>query len=562
MGQNGVILLLVFLAVAIYVSVSESKRRKQKMLQRIKKSWGKTADRDIRPEELEMISHYATDCHTGDIPCSEKDYIDDITWNDLSMDLLYKRMNSCFSSVGQEYLYKMLRLPFNNIDKLKETDRLAEYFAGNERDRNEILKVFYSLGYTKKISTSDYVGLLLDLKPGNNIIHFVSVVLIIISFVVTFGINPMAGVFMIIASVALAIISYYSCKAKIEPYFICITQVVKMVNAAKKINKLGIKTLDRYCLELSTLVNDMSKATKYTELLASSNESGSIAEILLDYIRMITHVDMIVFNRSVRMLGDKSEEIYRLIEILGYIECTIAVASYRESLDYWCVPEFINRKDMLIVKDVYHPNITNAVPNSINVNKNILLTGSNASGKSTFLKTIAINAILSQSIDTSVSKEYRAPVFRIYSSMSLKDNLEGHDSYYIVEIKALKRILDSIDYDEKPVLCFVDEVLRGTNTVERIAASSQILKSLCGRSVLCFAATHDIELTRMLDNYFDNYHFEEDFNQDVVFNYKLLKGPATTRNAIKLLKSIGYDDKIIKAADDTANQFLQTGNWC
>lgn len=562
MGQNGVILLLVFLAVAIYVSVSESKRRKQKMLQRIKKSWGKTADRDLRPEELEKISHYATDCHMGDIPCSEKDYIDDITWNDLSMDLVYKRMNSCFSSVGQEYLYKMLRLPFNDTDKLKETDRLARYFAENERDRNEILKVFYSLGYTKKISTSDYVGLLLDLKPGNSMIHYIFVALIIISFAVTFGINPTAGIFMIVASVALAIITYYSCKAKIEPYFICITQVVKMVNTAKKINKLGIKALDKYCQELSTLVNDMSRATKYTELLASSNESGSIAEILLDYIRMITHVDLIIFNRSVRMLGNKSEEIYSLIEILGYIECTIAVASYRESLDYWCVPEFTNRKDSLIVKDVYHPNITNPVSNSISVYKNILLTGSNASGKSTFLKTIAINAILSQSIDTSVSKEYRAPVFRIYSSMSLKDNLEGNDSYYIVEIKALKRILDSIDYDEKPVLCFVDEVLRGTNTVERIAASSQILKNMCGRSVLCFAATHDIELTRILDNYFDNYHFEEDFNQDVVFNYKLLKGPATTRNAIKLLKSIGYDDKIIKAADDTANLFLQTGNWC
>lgn len=562
MGQNGVILLLVFLAVAIYVSVSESKRRKQKMLQRIKKGWGKTSNRDLRPEELEKISHYATDCHMGDIPCSEKDYIDDITWNDLSMDLVYKRMNSCFSSVGQEYLYKMLRLPFNNTDKLKETDRLARYFAENERDRDEILKVFYSLGYTKKISTSDYVGLLLDLKPGNSIIHYIFVVLIIISFAVTFGINPTAGIFMIVASVALAIITYYSCKAKIEPYFICITQVVKMVNTAKKINKLGIKALEKYCQELSTLVNDMSRATKYTELLASSNESGSIAEILLDYIRMITHVDLIIFNRSVRMLGNKSEEIYSLIEILGYIECTIAVASYRESLDYWCVPEFTNRKDSLIVKDVYHPNITNPVSNSISVYKNILLTGSNASGKSTFLKTIAINAILSQSIDTSVSKEYRAPVFRIYSSMSLKDNLEGNDSYYIVEIKALKRILDSIDYDEKPVLCFVDEVLRGTNTVERIAASSQILKSMCGRSVLCFAATHDIELTRILDNYFDNYHFEEDFNQDVVFNYKLLKGPATTRNAIKLLKSIGYDDKIIKAADDTANLFLQTGNWC
>ena len=146
--------------------------------------------------------------------------------------------------------------------------------------------------------------------------------------------------------------------------------------------------------------------------------------------------------------------------------------------------------------------------------------------------------------------------------MALKDNLEGHDSYYIVEIKSLKRILDSIDDKKKPVLCFVDEVLRGTNTVERIAASSQILKSMNGKNVICFAATHDIELTRILKDCYDNYHFQEDFCEDVVFNYKLMNGPATSRNAIKLLKGIGYDDCITKAADDMANRFLQTGDWC
>ena len=86
-------------------------------------------------------------------------------------------------------------------------------------------------------------------------------------------------------------------------------------------------------------------------------------------------------------------------------------------------------------------------------------------------------------------------------------------------------------------MCFVDEVLRGTNTVERIAASTQILKSLTGSNILCFAATHDIEMTDLLRDFFDNYHFEEDIRDgDVFFNYRLMKGKAATRNAIKLLE--------------------------
>lgn len=93
--------------------------------------------------------------------------------------------------------------------------------------------------------------------------------------------------------------------------------------------------------------------------------------------------------------------------------------------------------------------------------------------------------------------------------MSLKDDLGGKNSYYIVEIKALKRILTAAEQTGCPVLCFVDEVLRGTNTVERIAASSEILKYLKDKNVLCFAATHDIELTAILSGCYDNYHFRK-----------------------------------------------------
>ena len=190
------------------------------------------------------------------------------------------------------------------------------------------------------------------------------------------------------------------------------------------------------------------------------------------------------------------------------------------------------------------------------------IIGPSGCGKSTFLRTIAVNAVLSQTIFTSVSKNYQAPYFRIYSSMSLKDDLGGKNSYYIVEIKALKRILTAAEQTGCPGLCFVDEGLRGTNTVERIAASSEILKYLKDKNVLCFAATHDIELTAILSGCYDNYHFQEEVTDDeVIFDFKLYTGPATTRNAIKLLKTIGYDSTIINAAERSAGYFLNNGKW-
>ena len=113
--------------------------------------------------------------------------------------------------------------------------------------------------------------------------------------------------------------------------------------------------------------------------------------------------------------------------------------------------------------------------------------------------------------------------------------------YDILEITSLKRVMDAISTDGAPVLCFVDEVLRGTNTIERIAASVQILKSLTNRSDLCFAATHDIELTHLLQEEYDNYHFKEEIEEnDMSFSYNILNGRAQSRNAIKLLGKHGY----------------------
>ncbi|MBP5624491.1 MAG: DNA mismatch repair protein MutS [Lachnospiraceae bacterium] len=244
---------------------------------------------------------------------------------------------------------------------------------------------------------------------------------------------------------------------------------------------------------------------------------------------------------------------------LGTVEFYLDIAMYRASIDSFAEPQFAGE---LSLKNAYHPLINDPVKNSINVNRGVLLTGSNASGKSTFLKTVAINILFAQTIYTVLCDSYSGELYSLFSSMSLRDNLEG-DSYFMVEIKAIKRILDFASANsDKKIVCFVDEVLRGTNTVERISASTEILRHFADLGVLCFAATHDGELTFLLEDRFDNYHFEEEIlDNDVLFNYKLNSGRATGRNAIKLLSVMGFEETIVDNASKRAEAFLEKGLW-
>lgn len=101
---------------------------------------------------------------------------------------------------------------------------------------------------------------------------------------------------------------------------------------------------------------------------------------------------------------------------------------------------------------------------------------------------MALSQILAQTIYTVPADSYQTDFYAVYTSMALRDDLATSSSYFMVEIKSLKRIIDAGKEKKHPVMCFVDEVLRGTNTVERIAASTEILKSLTEDHIFSFAA--------------------------------------------------------------------------
>lgn len=545
--------IVLFLGIA---SAVEFRNAKKQFEATVKNRYGKYAEREYEHEEYERITHYfLNNTEVDDY------YIDDITWNDLDMDTLYRMMNQCYSSAGDSILYHMLRRPCENVEELNRREKIIRWFQDHKEQRENMQFLLARMGRTKKIAFTDYMDNLVNLPDRSNLIHYVCLLLIPVAIGI-FIAEPAIGLVPIFFAMAFNIVVYTKKKAEIQAYVICFEYILRMLDAIKASDSIAFEEMEPLKQDLkNTAVKLKSFQTGAGLAMSIGKNGGSLTESIMMYTRMIFHFDLIKFNQMLKVVKTKTKECESLFQGLGEIDACISIASFREALPYYSIPdlsETANRS--MVLEEVYHPMIENAVSNSITADKGVLITGSNASGKSTFLKVVAINAIFAQTIHTAIAKQYVAPLYHIYSSMSLRDSIQGSESYYMVEIKSLKRILNA--KRGLPILCFVDEVLRGTNTVERIAASTEILKSISDGAFLCFAATHDVELTHLLEKEYDNYHFEEEIvDDDVHFSYQIHQGRATTRNAIKLLNMMGYEKSIIYNAEKRASSFLEQGVW-
>lgn len=553
-------LILFFIVLIMWREYVGNRQYLKNRLEQIYAAYGTPPERTYGAEELARISMYYQ-------KHQRVDQIDDITWNDLNLDAVYQRLNTCLSAAGDEYLYYRLRTPAKDGDELLYLEKRIRFFMEQEEERHRLQKICYQLGRTGRHSIYEYLDhldLLGERKSGK---YFFWDFLVLLSIGLMFVSLPV-GLICLFGVLCHNLITYFKEFRQVEPYITSFAYVRRLLQGTDELGKADISEIAEELTEVREINRKLRGFIKSTYLIAAAGQSGgNPLEVLFDYLRMLFYLDLIRFNKALHDLRRYMSEVDRLITVVGQLECAVAVGSFRRSLEEnWCEPKLCEEagKDLFLrAEELYHPLLQNAVPNDLYAKRGVLLTGSNASGKSTFLRAVAVNALLAQTVHTCAAAKYEAPFYRIYSSMSLRDDLTGGDSYYMVEIKSIKRILDQARQKEgSPVLCFVDEVLRGTNTVERIAASTQIMKKLAAGHALCFAATHDIELTKLLRQEYDNYHFEERIEEnDIFFPYLLMDGPASTRNAIALLKMLQYDESITAAAEAMAERFLQEGNW-
>ncbi|WP_075839120.1 MutS-related protein [Clostridium perfringens] len=492
---------------------------------------------------------------------SSGESIDELIWNDLDMDTVFKRINYTKTSLGEAYLYYKLREISYNEDEWTSLEKLINLFTINEDLRNKVSLLLMKVGKLNDLNLTNFIY-----NPKfSKIPSYYKYPLLSLGFIFSIFLSfiyTKVGLILSFIFLCINILSYQSEKIFLEDRFKVMIYLLNNINLCISLSKIKDKDFEFFKNEVSSALHNF-KALNMVKIYGNSFQKKENAftdiDIIFDYIKMFFMVDIIAYQNSVKILEKNKENLYKIYDIVAKLDFALSLAYYRKSLSEYTIPEFIESDDISL-ENLYHPLIDNPVKNSILIKNNILFTGSNASGKSTFIKAVALNCILAQSLNTALCSKYRCKFSRVVTSMAIKDNILAGDSYFIAEIKSLKRLLDSLN-GEIRVLAFVDEILKGTNTIERISASASILKYAESTNGILLVATHDMELTQILETY-ENFHFSETVTEDgVTFDYKLKKGPSNTKNALKLLKAMDFNNEVVSLSNQVYNNFIETEKW-
>ena len=525
-------------------------RRALALRRRVAESFGQTPAEPERPRA--MTREFWELLRAGE-PAGQ--CIDDATWNDLDMDDVFARIDICQSAVGRACLYAVLHR-LNTGPELARRARLCGLFAARPALRLNVQLCLARLGRKRG---QEFAGFLFDPSPMRLPLAGLYRICMFLPFLAlpSLFFGPWALCFL--AACVLNTALYYHAKDKIRAHLDTLGYFSMLLSAAKRLSRL----VQADAPQLSDALNDAARPLKAVSggvgALARPS-TGELNDMLFELMGALTLAPLLYYDRAVRVMQREHAALLRLCMLLGETELAIAALSFRESLPLRCTPEFTSEM-ALVCDELYHPLLETPVANSAVFRRHTLFTGSNASGKSTFIKALAVNAILAQTLGVCAARAFTLPRALAVSSMAVSDNLCAGDSYFVAELKSLRRLL-ACAQTGTPCLCFIDEILKGTNTVERIAASAAVLRHLAGCRCLCFVATHDRELTEMLAGLYENRHFSEQVGPEgVTFDYLLREGPAHTRNAIALLAQLGFPAKVTQAAEDAARAFEAEGRW-
>ena len=482
-----------------------------------------------------------------DLSSKDKYTIDDSTWDDLMMDDVFKKIDRTYTSQGEASLYAMLRNPLFNERKLKNRSNTITYLKEHKDLSVNLRCILFKMGGDPDNSLIEMIEGLLSISKFKSILYTITgliapILLTILSIILQ---NPYlflaATVFMYI-NIGIHHTEIRTVKAK------GIVKLTDMFTASHKILKVNSPVLESYNDELRNCLEELKDIDRNTAFIKFVTGFGGLMEL----VAVPFLLEVITYYRITPYLVKKESEILKLYYIIGEIDALVSMASFEMSYeDKISIPNFIDDVKISIEEGI-HPLIENPVSNSITIdNKGIILTGTNMSGKSTFLRMISTNILFAQTFNIVFAKSYNACFFNLVTSISPKDDINSGKSYYMAEAESLLRIINALD-DDVPVFTTIDEIFRGTNPIERISSSAEILRYINERKGICIAATHDQEISDILKDSYDFYYFSESVSNEhgLNFDYKLKKGVTNTRNAIKLLEFLGYPKEIIDKSYD------------
>ncbi len=323
------------------------------------------------------------------------------------------------------------------------------------------------------------------------------------------------------------------------------------------------KTIHQYSLLLQKIENESFQSQKLIDLqqkLMFKKENASIhlkqlAGLFSNMDSISNFVTAIVFNGTflfnlhvlkslIQWKNDHADALENWLEVIGEFEMLNSLANFSYNNPEFVYPT-LNTNFEIDFKDLSHPllNEKTRIGNDVRFHPEsfMILTGSNMSGKSTFLRSLGINMVLSGMGSPVCASQANVHPLPVLVSMRLSDSLSDSESYFFAEIKRLKQIMDELE--NRPAFVLLDEILRGTNSDDKRNGTIEVVKKVIGKKAVGAIATHDIEVcltTNEYPNILTNKCFEvEIINNELHFDYKLRDGICKNRSATFLMKKMG-----------------------
>jgi hypothetical protein len=482
--------------------------------------------------------------------------LSDKTCNDLDFRELFMFTDRTTSKVGQQYLYNTLRTIPPDSKKIVQQE---EYIRKIDSDPKLRLKLQVHLDSLSGENAYYISSLFQDehIKPPKwfFIIRLLSFTALI--SLLTLAFIPQSLFILLPVCIVNMAIHYWN-KRNLNEYVVSIPQLLRLKQVARDLMKYDIFSEAAAGVpESIRIIDRVRNRMLFFKLEAKISGEAQIAFwSMLEIVKALFLLEPLLLFGVLEQLETKRKEIENVFVFVGYIDSLISIASLRQGLGYYCIPEVSVENKILKADEMYHPLIANCVSNSIATDKkSILLTGSNMSGKTSFIRTIGINALTALTLNTCFARSFNLSRVKIFSAIRISDDLMNDKSYYFEEVLTIKEMIER-SQEEDNNLFLLDEIFKGTNTIERISAGKAVLSYLNNKNSMVFVSTHDIELTDLLDGSYELYHFSEKVdNKTVAFDFILKEGKLKNRNAIRILEINDYPEKIISEAIELSKEF-------